>query len=76
MIDNKLNFQEHINIKVNKANQKLGMINRTFIWIRKCFLHYISLVHPHLECGSLVWSVINTNEAIKIENAQKGEQGY
>ena len=28
IIDNKLNFQNHINKQVNKANQKLGLINR------------------------------------------------
>jgi hypothetical protein len=31
IIDNKLNFQIHINKQVNKANQKLGLINRSLI---------------------------------------------
>jgi hypothetical protein len=34
-IDSKLNFQQHINIKVKKANKKLGIINRTFNYMDK-----------------------------------------
>ena len=61
-IDSKLNFQQHINIQVKKANKKLGIINRTFNYImdKEMFLVlYKSLVGPHLEYGSVVWSVIN-----------------
>jgi hypothetical protein len=35
IIDNKLNFQNHINKQVNKANQKLGLINRSFKYMEK-----------------------------------------
>ena len=50
IIDNKLNFQNHINKQVNKANQKLGLINRSFKYIDKdVFLQlFKSLVRPHL----------------------------
>ena len=34
-IDNKLDIHEHINIQVRKANQKLGLINRTFKYLDK-----------------------------------------
>ena len=34
-IDSKLNFQQHINIQVKKANKKLGIINRTFNYMDK-----------------------------------------
>lgn len=73
LIDNKLNFQDHINTQVKKANQKLGIINRTFSHLDKdMFLTlYKSLVRPHLEYCSTVWSVINKKEAIKIENVQR-----
>lgn len=72
-IDQKLNFQEHINTQVKKANQKVGMINRTFKYLNKdMFLAlYKSLIRPHLEYGSTVWSVINKREAILIENVQR-----
>ena len=60
-IDSKLNFQQHINIQVKKANKKLGIINRTFNYMDKemFLVLYISLVRLHLEYGSVVWSVIN-----------------
>ena len=59
-IDSKLNFQQHINIQVKKANQKLGIINRTFNYMDKemFLVLYKSLVRPHLEHGSVDWSVI------------------
>jgi hypothetical protein len=34
-VDSKLNFQQHINIQVKKANKKLGSINRTFNYMDK-----------------------------------------
>ena len=73
IIDNKLNFQNHINKQVNKANQKLGLINRSFKYMDKdMFLQlFKSLVRPHLEYGSTVWSVANIKEAIIIENVQR-----
>ena len=68
IIDNKLNFHNDINKQVNKANQKLGLINRSFKYMDKdMFLQlFKSLVRPHLEYGSTVWSV-----AIIIENVQR-----
>ena len=50
LTSNKLNFQNHINKQVNKANQKLGLINRSFKYIDKdMFLQlFKSLVRPHL----------------------------
>ena len=59
-IDSKLNFQQHINIQVKKANKKLGIINRTFNYMDKemFLVQYKSLVRSHLVYGSVVWSVI------------------
>ena len=73
IIDNKLNFQNHINKQVNKANQKLGLINRSFKYMdNDMFLQlFKSLVRSHLEYGSTVWSVANKKEAIIIENVQR-----
>ena len=34
-VESKLNFQQHINIQVKKANKKLGIINRTFNYMDK-----------------------------------------
>ena len=55
--NNKLNFHNDINKQVNKANQKLGLINRSFKYMDKdMFLQlFTSLVRTHLEYGSTVW---------------------
>ena len=73
IVDNKLNIQNHINKQVNKANQKLGLINRSFKYMDKnMFLQlFKSLVRPHLEYGSTFWSVANKKEAILTENVQR-----
>jgi hypothetical protein len=78
IIDNKLNFQNHINKQVNKANHTLGLINRSFKYMDKdMFLQlFKSLVRPHIEYGSTVWSVANKKEAIIIENVQRRATPY
>ncbi|KAK3107559.1 hypothetical protein FSP39_017306 [Pinctada imbricata] len=72
-IDSKLKFQEHINKQIKKANSKLGIIRRSLSYLDKnIFLTlYKSIVRPHLEYGSSVWSVIYKKEAIGIENVQR-----
>ena len=56
--DQNLKFTDHINIKVNKANRNVGLIFRTFTFMDKdMFLSiYKSIVRPHLEYASSVWS--------------------
>jgi hypothetical protein len=60
LIDDKLKFQQHINPQTKKANQRLGMIKRSFRYMDKeVFLTlFKSIVRPHLEYGSNVLSVI------------------
>ena len=33
VIDNQLNFEDHMNEKINKANSIMGLIRRTFTYI-------------------------------------------
>ena len=58
IIDHQLRFDSHIHAKINKANQHLGIMHRNFRYLDKImFLHlYKSLVRPHLEYASPVWS--------------------
>jgi hypothetical protein len=57
-IDSKPNFEKHIQTQVNKANQIVGIIRRSF----KCLdfktfcLLFKSLVRPNLEYASSVWN--------------------
>ena len=72
-IDSELKFQYHIAESIKKANQKLGIIKRNFSHLDKdSFLClYKSLVRPHLEYCSCVWSVLFKKDAISIENTQR-----
>jgi hypothetical protein len=51
---NKLNFQNHINKQVNKANQKLGLINVDFDFVHTLYdlksFYYICSDSPILQC--------------------------
>ena len=72
IVDNRLNFREHITSKVNIANRNLGIMFKTFTYIdQEMFLNlYKSMVRPHLEYGSQIWSPVYKNDKIIIENVQ------
>ena len=57
-MDSKLLFREHIAKKVGMANRNLSIIFKTFEFMDKeMFLNlYKSLVKPHLEYATVVWS--------------------
>ena len=71
--DKKLTFDKHISSKVNLANRNLGLIFRNFVYMNKeMFLHlYKSLVRPHLEYASVIWTPRFKKHAIQIENVQR-----
>ena len=72
-IDNKLKFVSHIQAMVKKANRNLGIVKRAFSYLDKTvFLNlYKTIVHPHLEYASTVWSVLYKKDCISIENVQQ-----
>jgi hypothetical protein len=73
ILDEKFKFQIHFNNQTNKANQRLGMIKRSFTYMDKNMFTtlYKSIVRPHLEYGSNIWSVMHKKEAIQTENVQR-----
>ena len=73
LIDKNLNFSQHIISKVNIAYRNLGMISRTFTYMNKnMFLTlYKSLLRPHLEYASVIWSPRYKKDAILLENVQR-----
>ena len=73
IMDKALNFSEHINTKVNKANRNLGIIFRTFTFMDKeMFLNlYKSLVRPQLEYAVTVCAPLYKKDMIIIENVQR-----
>ena len=72
IIDKSLSFGEHISSKISIATRNLGLIFRTFTGMDKnMFLNlYNSLVRPHLEYATRVWSPLYKKDMIAIENDQ------
>ena len=73
IIDKNLTFRDHINSKVNIANRNLGIIFRTFTFIdEEIFLNlYKSIVRPHVEYATPIWSPLYKKDKIIIENIQR-----
>jgi len=55
--DPSLKFSVHVTNVVNKANQILGLIQRSFTYLDSSLMKslYTALVRPHLEYGNVVW---------------------
>ena len=72
-IDEKLNFRDHITKKVNIANRNLGIIFRSFTYMDKeMFLNlYKSMVRPHIEYTTQVWSPQYKRDKITLERATR-----
>ena len=58
---------------VNKANQMIGIIKRTFTFLDKDILLklYKAIVRPHLEYGNTVWFPRLKRQSIVIEKVQR-----
>ena len=71
-VDSELSFDEHISMKVKKANQLVGLIRRSFSYLdEKTFVKlYTALVRPHLEYAQCVWSPYLKKHLHKIEGVQ------
>jgi len=72
-INSKLKFDEHIQNQVNKANKMMGLIRRSFKFLdfRSFRLLFKSIVRPHLEYASSVWSPSKIKDIDSIENVQR-----
>ena len=73
IMDKALEFSEHINTRINKANRNLGIVFRTFTYMHKeMFLNlYKSIVRPHLEYAVMVCTPLFKKDMIAIENVQR-----
>ena len=73
LIDEHLRFSHHIAENVNKANQIMGLIRRTFVYLDmyNFKLLYKSLVRPHLEYGNIIWSPFLKSDINLLENTQR-----
>ena len=73
LIDEHLKFSNHIAKKVNKANQIMGLVRRTFVHLDtyNFNLLYKSLVRPYLEYGNIIWSSFLKSDINLLENTQR-----
>ena len=73
IVDNHLPFSNNIAEIVNKANQIMGLIWRTFVFLdkRNFNLLYKSLVRLHIEYGNILWSPFWKSDINLIENVQR-----
>ena len=73
LVDSRLQFEEHIQSKVNKANSVMGIIRRTYAFLNKDnFLPlYKALVRPHLEYVNQAWKPHLKKHINILENAQR-----
>ena len=71
-VDAKLSFEQHINDKVNKANQMMGLVRQSFIYLDKENFRWLykAIVRPHVEYINTVWSPIRKKYINTIENVQ------
>ena len=72
-VDDKLNFKLHISQKVAKANSMIYLIKNYFKFLDKEMLKLLikSLIRPHLEYCSAIWSPITKTEIRRIEGVQR-----
>ena len=73
LFSNKLDFTEHMDAIIKKANQKLGVIARIFKNKNSMNIIplYTSLIRPQLEYNSVIWSPITKKYDQRIERIQK-----
>ncbi|XP_069136782.1 uncharacterized protein [Argopecten irradians] len=73
IIDEKLNFSEQANIAAQKGNRIMGVIFKSFTYMDQHIFRtlYKSLVRPHLEYATTIWSPFLQKDIIKIENVQR-----
>ena len=72
-VDHQLKFSKHVDIKISKANKILGLIRHTFKHLNAQTLTslFITLVRPHVEYATPVWSPHLKGDRDKIEKLQR-----
>ena len=73
IFDGTMTFDTHIQKAINKANQMIGIIKRTFVHLDKDVFTklYKAIVRPHLEYGNIIWHPTLKRQSAAIEKVQK-----
>jgi hypothetical protein len=72
LVDEELSFKKEVSAHAKKGNTIMGIIRRTFTYMNEemfCCL-FKSLVRPHLECASSVWSPNLKQDIKRLEDVQ------
>ena len=71
-IDNKLNFEDHINYIGTKVSRSIGIMSKLKPYVPmnvlKCV--YFAFVHSHLQYGQLIWSATYKTHLSKLQRMQ------
>ena len=72
-MDKRLEFEEHTDIKIKKANSMTGMIKRTFQFITMDMFNvlYKTVVRSGVEYGQAVWQPYMMKDIEKVEGVQR-----
>jgi hypothetical protein len=74
IMDEKINFSEHVDVMVGKVFAILGFIRKVLLEFSDTYtlkLLYTSLVRPKLEYASCVWSPLYDVHVDKVERVQR-----
>ena len=73
LISDDLEWNNHVNCAVNKANQKLGQIKHVFHYMNEIMMKmlFVSLVRPHLEYAATIWNPYWQYDKDKLEKVQQ-----
>ena len=71
--DNELKFSTHVEKQVNKGNQLLGLIRRSFQFLDGDTMKtlFVAIVRPHLEFGNAAWAPIYARDKELLEGVQR-----
>ena len=71
-MDSELSIEEHISLKVKKANAIMGVIRRSFSFLNGNLFKklYVTFVRPNLEYAQVVWAPHLMKYISMIENVQ------
>ena len=72
IVDDQLKFEHHMYEKIKKANNVMGLIRCSFIYLDESMFKklYKALVRPHTEYANAVWNPMKMQDITSIENVQ------
>ena len=73
MVDEHLNWKDHINIIENKLPKNLGLLDKAkqFLNAQAMKSLYFSFIHSYLTYGNVVWCSTSMNKTKKLFSNQK-----